>query len=185
MTERTELAKMLAGELYDPFDAELTAARRRARDLTRRYNATTEDDDRVGLLRELLGRVGANPIIEPPFHCDYGCHITLGDNAYLNFGCVILDCNRVEIGDGVLFGPYVQVYAATHLVDPAVRRRGLEYALPIRLGHNVWVGGGAIILPGVTIGDDVTIGAGSVVTKDVPPGMLAVGDPCRVLRRAR
>jgi maltose O-acetyltransferase len=135
-------------------------------------------------LQELLGAVGEKPVITPPFHCDYGSNIFLGDRVYMNYGCVILDCNTVHIGDDTMFAPYVQVYAAYHPIDPTVRLSGRELAAPIRIGKNVWVGGGVIICPGVTIGDNTTIGAGSVVTKDIPANVVAVGNPCRVLRSA-
>ncbi len=138
----------------------------------------------AALLGELLGRLGDDAWIEPPFHCDYGWNVSLGAGAYLNFGCVILDCNPVRIGANVLLGPYVQVYAAFHPTDPALRRTGRELAAPVTIGDNAWIGGGAIICPGVTIGEHTTIGAGSVVTRDIPAGVVAVGNPCRVLREA-
>lgn len=181
--EQTEREKMLAGELYLPSDPELVAASRRAIHLLRSYNHTLpEDQARQQILRELLGQVGENPQIVPPFHCDYGSHIFLGDRFYMNYGGVILDCNTVHIGDDVLCAPYVQIYTAYHPTDPQVRLTGRELAAPIRIGNNVWIGGGAIICPGVTIGDHTTIGAGSVVTKDIPANVVAVGNPCRVLR---
>jgi maltose O-acetyltransferase len=180
----TEREKMLAGQLYDASDAELTRMRRRARALTRAYNATSEEEDgeRQRLISELFGRVGAGSFVEPPFHCDYGVHIYAGAKVYLNFGCVVLDVNEVHLGDNVFFGPGVQVLTATHPLVAAERIRGPELGYPIRIGRNVWIGGGAIICPGVTIGDDTTIGAGSVVVRDVPAGVLAVGNPCRVVR---
>jgi len=183
---RTERELMLAGELYLAADPELVAERRRARRLTRLYNLTTEEepDRRPELLRALFGTVGPAVEIEPPFHCDYGWNIDAGDGLYMNFGCVILDCNPVRIGANVLFGPYVQLYAGFHPTDPALRRTGRELAAPITIGDNVWIGGGAIICPGVTIGENSTIGAGSVVTRDIPAGVVAVGNPCRVLREA-
>jgi maltose O-acetyltransferase len=118
--------------------------------------------------------------IEPPFYCDYGKNIYAGNRFYANYGCVILDCNRVTIGDDVLFGPYVQVYAASHPVDPVARRTRRELSAPVTIGHNVWIGGGVIILPGVTIGSGTTIGAGSVVTGDIPGNVVAAGNPCTV-----
>lgn len=180
----TEKQLMLAGELYLASDPELAAERRRARRLARLYNATTEEEDetRNTLLREWLGKCGPRITIEPPFVCDYGGNIFAGDNLYMNFGCVILDCNTVEIGDNVMMGPNVHLYAAYHPTDPQVRLAGRELAAPIRIGSNVWIGGGAIICPGVTIGDNTTIGAGSVVVKDVPPNVVAAGNPCRVIR---
>lgn len=182
--QKTEWEKMLAGELYLASDPELAAASRRARGLLRRFNATTEDElgERSHLIQELFGSVGANPTITPTFFCDYGSNIYAGDNLYMNFGCVILDCNTVHIGNNVLFAPYVQVYTAYHPIDPIVRRTGRELAAPIRIGNDVWIGGGVILCPGVTIGDNTTIGAGSVVTRDIPANVVAVGNPCRVLR---
>lgn len=180
----TEKQKMLAGELYLASDPELAAESLRAAQLLQRYSQTIAGDreGRSAILRELLGQVGENPQIVPPFHCDYGIHISLGDRFYMNYGGVILDCNQVQIGDDVLCGPYVQIYAAYHPVDPALRLTGRELAAPVKIGSNVWIGGGAIICPGVTIGDNTTIGAGSVVTKDIPPNVVAAGNPCRVLR---
>ncbi|MDA8216475.1 MAG: sugar O-acetyltransferase [Dehalococcoidales bacterium] len=181
---KSEKEKMLAGELYLAADPQLRAERQRAHGLTRRFNATSAEETelREQLLRELFGALGQGAEIEPPFYCDYGYNITAGAGLYLNFGCVLLDGNCIEIGNSVLFGPYVQVYTAYHPTDPRLRLTGLELTAPIRIGSNVWVGGGAIIGPGVTIGDDSVIGAGSVVLKDVPAGMLAAGNPCRVIR---
>lgn len=180
----TELEKMLAGQLYVAADPELAALRLRARRLTWAYNQSRADEvqERRRLLDELFGRLGQHAEIEPPFHCDYGRHIVAGDRLYMNFGCVVLDCAEVVIGDNVAFGPYVQVLAATHPLVAAERIKGPELARPICIGRNVWVGGGAIICPGVTIGENTTIGAGSVVVKDLPAGVLAAGNPCRVVR---
>ena len=185
MPERTEREKMLAGELYRAADPELEKARARARRLIRLLNGTTEDEleERRQLLDDLIGQVGQNLYIEPPFYCDYGSNLRIGNGVYVNFDCAFLDCNTIDIGDGVLFGPAVQLYAAYHPTDPEERRTGLELAAPIRIGNNVWMGGGAIVCPGVTIGDDTTIGAGSVVTRDVPARVVAAGNPCRVIRR--
>jgi maltose O-acetyltransferase len=182
----TERDNMLAGRPYVAADPELVEARAQARSLLRQYNATLQDepDRRAALLRELLGHAGTNAWIEPPFFCDYGTYLFLGDGAFLNFNCVVLDCNHVRIGAGTMLGPAVQIYAATHDPDPAVRVLGPELAFPVTIGRNCWIGGGAIIGPGVTIGDNTTIGAGSVVTKDIPPNVIAVGNPCRVLRPA-
>jgi maltose O-acetyltransferase len=180
----TEREKMLAGEPYLSTDPELSAARLRARRLVRRFNDSEPDDEagRRRLLAELLGSAGPEPWIEPPFHCDYGVNIHVGARLYMNFGCVVLDCARIEIGDDAFIGPGVQIYAATHPVEPALRLHGPEMARPVTIGHQVWIGGGAILLPGVTIGDGTTIGAGSVVTRDLPPGVVAAGNPCRVIR---
>ncbi|MBW4660406.1 MAG: sugar O-acetyltransferase [Drouetiella hepatica Uher 2000/2452] len=186
MTEsnKSEREKMLAGELYLADDPDLYAEAIRARQLLRQYREAVEDnwDIREAILRNLFASTGVRPRIIPPFHCDYGSNIVVGDRFYMNYGGVILDCNRVEIGDDVLCAPYVQIYAAHHPTDPAVRLTGAELASPIRIGNNVWIGGGAIICPGVTIGDNTTIGAGSVVVKDIPANVIAVGNPCRVVR---
>lgn len=180
----TEREKMLAGELYLASDPDLMTARRRARRLTRLYNATTEEeeDQRAALLRELFGALGDGCVIEPPFYCDYGSHIHAGERFYANFGCVVLDCAAVRIGDDVMLGPSVQIYAAHHPLEAAIRVSGPELASPITIGNRVWIGGGALLCPGVTIGDNTTIGAGSVVTRDIPANVLAVGNPCRVIR---
>jgi maltose O-acetyltransferase len=179
-----EKALMLAGEPYLASDPSLTAERRNARRLTRLYNGTTEDEAerRREILVELLGRVGERCEIEPPFRCDYGSLIRLGDNFYANFGCVILDCNFVSIGRDVKFGPGVHIYAATHPVSPETRASGRELGVPVTIEDGVWVGGGSIILPGVTIGEGSTIAAGSVVSKPIPPRVVAAGVPCRVIR---
>jgi maltose O-acetyltransferase len=175
----TERAKMVAGELYDPADPELVAARARARELLSSYNAAPD----ASLLRRLVRSVGPDSLVEPPFHCDYGFNIRVGKRFYANVGCVFLDCAPIDIGDAVLLGPGVHLYAATHTVDAETRRRGLEHALPIKIGDDVWIGGGAIVLPGVTIGDRAVIGAGSVVSTDVASDVVAVGNPCRHLRK--
>ena len=183
-SDLSEKALMLAGRAYLSSDPGLVAERLAARRLTRLYNATTEEEPvrRREILKELLGRVGDHCEIEPPFRCDYGSLIELGDNFYANFDCVILDCNRVTIGRDVKFGPGVHIYAATHPVDPEARASGRELGLPVTLGDGVWVGGRSIILPGVTIGEGATIAAGSVVAKSIPARVVAAGVPCRVLR---
>lgn len=181
----TEKAKMLSGELYLAADPQLVRERERARALTSRYNATaaTERELRLELLTELLGRVGPGTWIEPPFYCDYGSNIYLGDTVYMNFGCIILDCGRVEIGSAVKFGPSVQLYGGYHPVEPELRRTGKELAGPIRIGDNAWIGGGVLICPNVEIGANTVIGAGSVVTKTIPANVVAVGkNPCRVIK---
>lgn len=182
MDERTEMQKMLAGVLYDAGDPELVAQRKIARELTRLYNATTEDDDRDSILSRLFGSVGEGVFIEPPFRCDYGRYIHLGRNVYMNYGCVILDCNEIRIGSNVMLGPYVQIYAAYHPLKASERIKGPELASPIFIGDNVWIGGGAIVLPGIRIGDNTTVGAGSVVTRDLPANVVAVGNPAGVVR---
>lgn len=180
----TEKEKMLAGELYDARDAQLVAERRRARDLTHALNASRDGQRelRMDLLRRLLGAAGEGAWIEPPFFCDYGSNIVLGDRVFFNFNCVVLDVASVTIGSDTLFGPAVQIYTATHPLSAAERRAGLEAGKPVVVGADVWVGGGAILLPGVTIGARSVIGAGSVVTRDVPEGVFAAGNPCRVIR---
>ena len=180
----SEKEKMLSGAPYDPRDAQLSAARRRARLLCQAFNATPDDqpEERARLLRELVPASGSGVWIEPPFQCDYGAHITLGDRVFFNFNCVILDVAPVRIGSGVLFGPAVQVYAATHPLSAQERRGGLESGAPVEIGDEAWIGGGAIICPGVRIGARSVIGAGSVVTRDIPDDVFAAGNPCRVLR---
>ena len=180
----TEREKMVAGELYLASDPELMRERARARELVARYNATGQDEQekRRSLLGELLARGGEDAWIEPPFFCDYGWNISLGERAFLNFNCVILDCASVDIGAGAMLGPAVQLCAAMHPVGPVERETGLEYARPIALGRNVWIGAGAIVGVGVTIGDNSVVGAGSVVLRDVPENVLAAGNPCRVIR---
>jgi maltose O-acetyltransferase len=180
---QSEKEKMLAGALYDPNDAQLVAERRRARELLLRLNATREDQapERAQILDELFG-AATDAVIQPPFFCDYGTNITLGSKVFMNFNCVILDVAPVSIGDFVLFGPAVQVYAATHPLSAAERRSGLEGGKPVSIGDDVWIGGGAIICPGVRIGARSVIGAGSVVTRDIPEDVFAAGNPCRVVR---
>jgi maltose O-acetyltransferase len=180
---RSEKDKMLAGELYDPLDVELIHARERARDLCQDLNATRERDQeaRRRILRELFGKGGESVWMQPPFFCDYGSNILLGERVFFNFNCVVLDVCRVEIGDFTLFGPAVQIYTATHPMNAELRRKQ-EFAKPIKIGSDVWVGGGAIFCPGVTIGSKSVIGAGSVVTRDIPDGVFAAGNPCRVIR---
>ena len=182
--DKTEKQKMLAGELYRATDSELVVQRQSARRLTRLYNSTTEQqqDVRSQILFQLFGAAGPTIEIEPPFYCDYGSNIYAGDGFFMNFGGVILDCHRVDIGEKVLCGPSVQIYTATHPTNPEVRLSGLELAAPVQIGNNVWIGGGAIICPGVTIGDGTTIGAGSVVVQDIPARVVAAGNPCRIIR---
>ncbi|MFO0918077.1 MAG: sugar O-acetyltransferase [Planctomycetaceae bacterium] len=175
---------MLAGELYDPHDPELAAARVRARDLCRLLNSGEESDQdlRRGILVKLFGRGGESVWMQPPFYCDYGSNIVLGERVFFNFNCVVLDVCQVSIGDFTLFGPAVQIYTATHPLDAGLRRQQ-EFGQPVEIGSDVWVGGGAVICPGVKIGSKSVIGAGSVVTKDIPEGVVAAGNPCRVLRK--
>ena len=179
----TEREKMLAGELYDPFDPELAAGRAKARDLCQSLNATRESEQAVRrrILQDLLGAGADTAWIQPPFYCDYGAHIHLGTRVFFNYNCVVLDVCEVRIGDYTLFGPGVQVLTPLHPFDAAARRER-EYGKPIEIGTDVWVGGGALILAGVRIGSRSVIGAGSVVTRDIPEGVIAAGNPCRVMR---
>ncbi|MFT4095609.1 MAG: sugar O-acetyltransferase [Rhodoblastus sp.] len=178
---RSEKEKMLAGELYRADDPELVRDHAAIRAWMDRYNAAgvLTDKERHALLREGLGHVGARVVVRPPFHCDYGYNIRLGDGVFLNFNCVFLDSILIDIGAGAQIGPGVQIYGADHPRDPEQRRAGLEFGQPVRVGANVWIGGGAILTPGVTIGDDAIIGAGSVVTRDVPAGATFAGNPAR------
>jgi maltose O-acetyltransferase len=175
----SERDKMLAGELYDPMDAELVAARERARALCWKLNAQPTPEREV--LRALFGAGGDSVWMQPPFYCDYGSNIELGERVFFNVNCVVLDVCRIRIGDFTQVGPGVQLLTPLHPLDAAARRRE-EYGKPITIGADVWLGAGALVLPGVTIGDRAVIGAGSVVTRDVPAGVLAVGNPCRVVR---
>jgi maltose O-acetyltransferase len=183
---RTEKDKMLAGELYDARDPEIQAELAATHRWLARYNAALdmESSDRRELLVERLAAVGDGAVIRPPFHCDYGFNISLGAGVFLNFNCVILDVVGVTIGDRTQIGPAVQILTADHPRDVAVRASGLEFGRPVRIGSNVWIGGGAIILPGVSIGDGALIGAGSVVTRDVPARATAFGNPARVRAQA-
>lgn len=179
----TEREKMLAGELYDALDPELVAARDRARDLCQALNATREAERelRRRILGDLFGAGGDSVWMQPPFYCDYGSNIELGERVFFNFNCVVLDVCSVRIGSFSLFGPAVQIYTPMHPFGAELRRKQ-EYGKPVTIGSDVWVGGGAIILPGVTIGSRAVIGAGSVVTRDVPEAVFAAGNPCRVIR---
>ena len=174
---------MLAGELYDPLDPQLSGERQRCRDLCKLLNDSREDQqlDRRRILADLFG-YESDIWVQPPFFCDYGYNIAVGMKVFFNFNCVVLDVMRVEIGSNVLFGPAVQIYTATHPIDAAQRRTWLELAKPVSIGSDVWVGGGAIICPGVSIGDRCVIGAGSVVTRPIPADVFAAGNPCRVIR---
>jgi maltose O-acetyltransferase len=178
---RTEKQKMLAGELYRAGDPEIQADQATAKSWMVRYNAALGAlaAERRALLRELLPEVGDGAVVRPPFHCDFGYNIRLGRDVFLNFNCVILDVVAVTIGAGTQIGPAVQIYTADHPRDPAVRKTGAEFGRPVSIGRNVWIGGGAIILPGVSIGDDAVVGAGSVVTRDVPQGVTVFGNPAR------
>lgn len=180
---KSEKAKMLAGELYDPLDAELTRDRQRVREHCHALNLSNpiETHERLQRIASILG-TPTDAWIEPPFFCDYGWNITLGQKVFFNFNCVVLDVMPVRIGHHTLLGPAVQIYTAMHPLDATERRRGLEFARPVVIGSDAWIGGAAVICPGVTIGDRAVIGAGSVVTRDVPPDVFAAGNPCRVIR---
>ncbi len=180
---RSERDKMLAGEFYDPFDPELVRDRDRARNLCLDLNATREEqrEERRRILRELFGVGGETVWLQPPFFCDYGANIALGERVFFNFNCIVLDVCSVRIGDYTQFGPAVQIYTATHPMNAEWRRKE-EYSKPIAIGSDVWVGGGAILCPGVQIGSRTVIGSGSVVTRDIPEGVFAAGNPCRVIK---
>lgn len=176
--------KMLAGEPYFADDPVLRAAHLRAQTILSRFNATAADADeaRRALLTELFARFGEGTIVKPTLRCDYGFNVSIGDRTFINYDCVLLDCNRIVIGSEVQFAPGVHVYTATHPLDARLRRSGVEYALPVVIGDGAWLGGGAIVCPGVTIGENTVVGAGSVVVRDLPANVLAVGNPCRVVR---
>ncbi|HEX6751263.1 MAG TPA: sugar O-acetyltransferase [Longimicrobium sp.] len=180
----TEKEKMLAGEPYRATDPELVAERGRALRLVTRFNAVAGEDAAAGaaVLRELFGGLGEGCMVMPSFRCDYGYNVRMGRNTFVNYDCVFLDCNLVTLGADVQIGPAVQIYTAGHPVEPELRRAGVEWARPVTVGDNVWIGGGSILLPGVTIGANTVVGAGSVVTRDLPPNVVAAGNPCRVLR---
>jgi len=182
---KSEKEKMINGELYCAADPQLVQERERARKLTRLYNQTleTEYEKRVRLLKELFGSTGNNVYVEPNFRCDYGYNIHVGENFYMNFDSVILDVCEVRIGDNCLVGPGVHIYTATHPLHPQERNTGLEYGKPVRIGHNVWIGGRAVINPGVNIGDNVVIASGAVVTKDVPNNVVVGGNPAKIIKR--
>lgn len=185
MYGKNEKKKMLSGRLYCPREDEnLKNDYKKCRRLVRLYNATTEEETeyRSQLISELLGGCGEHCRFEPPVHFDFGCNTYIGNHFYANFDCVILDVNRVVIGDNVRFGPKVCVFTAGHPIDPDIRNEVLQYGYPITIGDNVWIGGNTVINPGVTIGENAVIGSGSVVTKDIPANVVAAGNPCRVIR---
>ncbi|WP_282022816.1 maltose O-acetyltransferase [Priestia flexa] len=181
---KTEKEKMIAGEMYISGDAELIKDRTHARKVTRLFNQAVETDDtyRMSLIKDLFGSTGENIYIEPIFRCDYGYNIHVGENFYANFDCLILDICPVTIGDNCMLAPGVHIYTATHPLDPIERNSGREYGKPVVIGNNVWIGGRAIINPGVTIGDNAVIASGAVVTKDVPPNTVVGGNPARVIK---
>ena len=184
---RSEKEKMLAGELYRPADPEIQADLAATKRWLVRYNAALGEPPatRHALLAERLGRVGKGAVVRPPFFCDYGYNIHLGDDVFVNFDCTFLDVVAIVIGDRTQIGPAVQIYAADHPRDPQVRRSGLEFGRPVTIGTDAWIGGGAILLPGITVGDGAVIGAGSVVTKDVAHGAIVAGNPARAVTRKR
>lgn len=180
----SEKEKMLLGQPYSANDKELTSERQYAKTLLQRYNTLQPNDvdEREQILKQLFGKVNESFHIEPPFLCDYGYNIEIGKNFYSNYNLIILDCAKVSIGDNVLIGPTVGIYTAAHPLNPQERNEGKEYALPIRIGNNVWIGGQVVINPGITIGNNSVIGSGSVVTHNIPDNVVAAGNPCRVLR---
>lgn len=181
----TNREMMLRGDLYDAMDPELVQLRLRARQLWQELNLLPADaiERRRGIFAKLFGSCDPTVALEPPFHCDYGAQIHLEAGVFINFNCVFLDPAPIHIGAQTFLGPSVQLYTATHPLDAKTRVAGPEMAYPIRIGARVWIGGGTIVCPGVTIGDDTTIGAGSVVTRSIPAGVLAAGNPCRVIRQ--
>ncbi|OIK08650.1 maltose acetyltransferase domain-containing protein [Bacillus sp. MUM 13] len=181
---KTEKEKMILGEMYNPADPELAEGRVSARRQVRVFNETleTEIDKRTELLKELFGSTGNGLYIEPNFRCDYGYNIFVGENFYANFDCVILDVCKVKMGDNCFLAPGVHIYTATHPLIPAERNSGLEYGKPVTIGNNVWIGGRAVINPGVTIGNNAVIASGAVVTKDVPDNVVVGGNPARIIK---
>ena len=181
----TEQERMLAGKLFYSGNSELRSLRNRARELLSQYNSTKKKKKelRKNILAELLGTMGTHVFIKPPFRCSYGTNIHIGNHFYANMDCLILDSCPVQIGSNVMFGPRVNVFTDSHPLDPIVRTRKLVYGKPVIIGDRVWIGGGAILCPGVQIGKDSVIGAGSVVTHDIPPRTVAAGNPCRVIRK--
>ena len=181
---KSEKEKMLAGELYQASDSELAKERLQARELLRQFNSScpAEPENRVALLRKLVNKAGKNPWIEVPFYCDYGYNIQMGDDCFFNFNCVVVDVCSVTLGDSVLVGPAVQIYTGTHPLDAQTRGELWEYGKPISIGSDVWIGGGAIICPGVNLGDRVVVAAGAVVTKSFPSDVLIGGNPAKIIR---
>lgn len=181
---KTEKEKMLNGEMYDPADPVLVKEREEARRLVRLFNQTTEQEDekRIELLKELLGSTGKDVYMEPNIRFDYGYNTHVGENFFANFDCTFLDVCEIHIGDNCMLAPGVQIYTATHPLDPVERNSGKEYAKPVIIGDNVWIGGHAIINPGVTIGDNVVVASGAVVTKDVPNNVVVGGNPARIIK---
>jgi len=182
---KSEKEKSLAGKLYKAFGDELLSERQYAKELIFQFNALPPDEikKRDSIIKTLFGKTGKSFFIEPPFRCDYGYNISIGENFYANFNCIILDCVLVTIGKNVLFGPDVSIYTAGHPVHHKLRSQDYEFALPVIIGDNIWIGGNVTINPGISIGDNSVIGSGSVVTKDIPSDVVAAGNPCKVLRK--
>lgn len=180
----TEKEKMLAGLMYDPSDPDLAKARRRVRLLFHKFNHLSADhsEERSKILYDIFGEAGENLFVEPPFYCDYGTNIKAGKNVYMNFNCCILDVAEVRIGDNCMFAPNVQIYTATHPITYKERNSGKELAKPISIGDNVWIGGNSTICPGVTLGNNVVVGAGAVVTKSFPDNVLIAGNPAKIIK---
>ncbi|MFV0393808.1 MAG: sugar O-acetyltransferase [Coprobacillaceae bacterium] len=176
--------KMLAGQLYMSEGQEIMKMKKKGKQLVYDFNHTAfdEGEKREAIIQELFGSTGSNLYVKGPFYCSHGSNIHVGDNCYINLDCIFLDLNTITIGNHAFFGPRVSIYTACHPIDAMVRNTEIEYALPVVIGNNVWIGGNTIINPGVTIGDNVVIGSGSVVTKDIPSDVVAVGNPCKILR---
>ncbi len=181
----TEWKKLQSGLIYNDFDEDLFRRRVIAKKLFRKYNKTEDDEIelRSKILQDLFEHVGNNVWIEPDFRCEYGKNISIENDVYINFGCIILDCAKITVGEHTLLGPNVGIYAANHLTDAEERINGGCYGKPVHIGKRVWIGGDVKIVGGVSVGNDTIIGAGSVVTKDIPDGVIAVGNPCRVIRK--
>lgn len=179
-----EIERMIAGEVYFASDSMIFEKYKYAKDMNRLYNLTTdaEESKRLKIITDLFGKIGENFHIEPPFRCDYGFNIEIGKNFYANYECIILDVCKVNIGDNVFFGPRVSIYTATHPISAKIRNTGLEFGKNITIGNDVWIGGDSVINPGVNIGNNVVIGSGSVVTKNIPSNVIAVGNPCKVIK---
>jgi len=184
-SQKSQKSKMLSGELYLASDPELTAEHIQAQQILEQFNATSasEEQKRRTLLTSLFHSFGEESVLKPTLRCDYGFNITIGSRTFINYDCVLLDCHRITIGHEVQIAPDVHIYTGTHPLDAKTRRSGLEYALPVTIADGVWLGGGVIVCPGVNIGENTVVGAGSVVVHDLPANVLAVGNPCRVIRQ--
>ena len=182
--EKTEKEKMLSGELYDASDSRLKSERRKSRNLLKKYNDSEDEHTllRKEILKELIGGYSKGLYIEPPFYCEYGTNISVGENVFFNFNCVLMDANKISIGARTRIGPNVHIYAASHPMEYQIRAEALELGKPIEIGEDVWISGSVIICPGVSIGDRTVIGAGSIVTKDIPSDCFAAGNPCKVIK---